>query len=103
MTCFFILSKGIRYISQNFSLSPKRTTVIQRKDEHYCGSALCRKDEHLHACNDTAGVLTVYPFALKKDKVQGKIIISKQPAVLEIDPDVKNIDTFNEDNRKEID
>ncbi|WP_286927940.1 hypothetical protein [Flavobacterium sp. UBA4197] len=48
-------------------------------------------------------MLTVYPFALKKDKVQGKIIVSKQPAVLEIDPDVKNIDTFNEDNRKEID
>jgi ABC-2 type transport system permease protein len=46
--------------------------------------------------------LTVQSFPIYKNRIKGKILVSGLPVSIIIDPNLKNIDTFPEDNEKEI-
>ncbi len=47
--------------------------------------------------------LTLQEFPIKNNQVKGKIIVFGKPNRIVIDPNLKNIDTFLEDNEKDID
>lgn len=51
---------------------------------------------------DDKGVLSLHTFVIKNNKVTGKIRISGKPVKIVVDPYLKNIDSFREDNEKEI-
>ncbi|WP_343705699.1 M1 family aminopeptidase [Flavobacterium sp.] len=52
---------------------------------------------------DENGKLFRYPFAVKNNKLEGKIKLKAKPQRIVIDPYLMNIDTFIKDNEKEID
>ncbi|MEZ0182419.1 M1 family aminopeptidase [Flavobacterium oncorhynchi] len=52
---------------------------------------------------DENGKLFRYPFAVKNNKIEGKIKLKTKPQRIVIDPYLMNIDTFIKDNEKEID
>jgi aminopeptidase N len=52
---------------------------------------------------DETGKLFLYPFAVKNNKIEGKIKLKTKPQRIVIDPYLMNIDTFIKDNEKEID
>ncbi|WP_343697037.1 M1 family aminopeptidase [Flavobacterium sp.] len=52
---------------------------------------------------DENGKLFRYPFAVKNNKLEGKIKLKTKPQRIVIDPYLMNIDTFIKDNEKEID
>ena len=51
---------------------------------------------------DENGKLTVRSFPITKNRMKGKILVSEIPVSIIIDPNLTNIDTFPEDNEKEI-
>ncbi|WP_255512765.1 M1 family aminopeptidase [Flavobacterium sp. GT3R68] len=51
---------------------------------------------------DDNAVLTLHTFVLKNNHVTGKITVSGKPVKIVVDPYLKNIDSFREDNEKEI-
>lgn len=51
---------------------------------------------------DANGKLTVKSFSLRNNRVQGTILLTQEPASLIVDPNLRTIDTFPEDNKKEL-
>lgn len=49
-----------------------------------------------------AGKLAMQAFPIVNNRVKGKIIATDKPSLIVVDPNLKNIDTFSEDNRKDI-
>ncbi|MGH2664353.1 M1 family aminopeptidase [Flavobacterium sp.] len=51
---------------------------------------------------DENGKLSIQTFQLKNNRVKGKMTVSGNPNRIVVDPNLKNIDTFLEDNEKDV-
>lgn len=51
---------------------------------------------------DENGKLSIQEFQIKNNRVKGKMIVYGKPSLISIDPNVKKVDTFLEDNEKNI-